>query len=87
MIVHLTSNGSAEDKLRTMFTALQDQDGNDSIDATEKMFTMMDKDIDGKIIEQEFIQASLEDADFVRMLRSFHLLTFILLNHNSIQQI
>ena len=34
MIVHLTSNGSAEDKLRTMFT-LYDQDGNGSIDATE----------------------------------------------------
>ena len=51
----LTSNGSAEDKLRTMFTALYDQDGNGSIDGTEKMFTMMDKDIDGKIIEQEFI--------------------------------
>ena len=51
MIVHLTSNGSAEDKLRTMFTALYDQDGNGSINGTEKMFTMMDKDIDGKIIE------------------------------------
>ena len=36
-------------------TALYDQDGNGSIDGTEKMFTMMDKDIDGKIIEQEFI--------------------------------
>ena len=86
MLVHLTSNGSAEDKLRTMF-ALYDQDGNGSIDATEKMFTMMDKDIDGKIIEQEFIRAYMKYADLVRMLRSFDLLTFILLYHNSIQQI
>ena len=35
-------------------TALYDQDGNGSIDGTEKMFTIH-KDIDGKIIEQEFI--------------------------------
>ena len=34
MVVHLTSNGSAHDKLRTMFS-LYDQDGNGSIDAAE----------------------------------------------------
>ena len=34
MVVHLTSNGSAEDKLRTMFS-LYDVDGNGSIEASE----------------------------------------------------
>ena len=34
MVVHLTSNGSAEDKLRTMFS-LYDLDGNGSIEASE----------------------------------------------------
>merc|ERR1719270_940665 len=88
MVVHLTSNGSAEDKLRTMFS-LYDLDGNGVIEAremesvlsdvcsmmnkdsygqSEKMFQMMDKDKDGKITEQEFIQASLQDQDLVRML-------------------
>ena len=32
------------------------------------MFSMMDLDGDGKITEQEFIQASLQDPDLVRML-------------------
>merc|ERR1712106_1127312 len=73
MVVHVSSNGSAEDKLRTMFS-LYDQDGNGSIDAAEMdsvirdIYNMMDKDKDGKITEQEFIRASLEDADLVRML-------------------
>merc|ERR1719402_8396 len=88
MVVHMTSNGSADDKLRTMFT-LYDQDGNGAIDAEEmnsvirdiyqmlgedshgqakEMFALMDKDADGKITEQEFIRACLEDADLVRML-------------------
>ena len=34
MVVHVTSNGSAHDKLRTMFT-LYDKDGNGSIDTAE----------------------------------------------------
>ena len=34
MVVHLTSNGSAEDKLRTMFS-LYDVDGNGTIEASE----------------------------------------------------
>ena len=34
MVIHLTSTGSPEDKLRTMFT-LYDRDGNGSIDASE----------------------------------------------------
>ena len=34
MVVHLTSNGSAEDKLRTMFS-LYDLDGNGVIEARE----------------------------------------------------
>ena len=34
MVIHLTSTGSAEDKLRTMFS-LYDVDGNGSIDAAE----------------------------------------------------
>ena len=34
MVVHLTSNGSPEDKLRTMFT-LYDKDGNGVIEAWE----------------------------------------------------
>ena len=34
MVVHLTSTGSAEDKLRTMFS-LYDVDGNGSIEASE----------------------------------------------------
>jgi Ca2+-binding EF-hand superfamily protein len=88
MVVHLTSTGSAEDKLRTLFS-LYDQDGNGVIDAEEmnsvihgiyqmlgeashgesmKMFIMMDKDGDGKITEQEFISAALEDPGLVRML-------------------
>ena len=32
------------------------------------MFSMKDLDGDGKITEQEFIQASLQDPDLVRML-------------------
>ena len=40
----------------------------DSYGQTEKMFQMMDKDKDGKITEQEFIRASLEDPNLVRML-------------------
>ena len=42
--------------------------GEDSHGQAKEMFTMMDKDNDGKITEQEFIRASLEDADLVRML-------------------
>ena len=34
MVIHLTSTGSAEDKLRTMFS-LYDVDGNGSIDSAE----------------------------------------------------
>ena len=34
MVIHLTSTGSPEDKLRTMFS-LYDRDGNGSIDASE----------------------------------------------------
>ena len=34
MVIHLTSNGTPEDKLRTMFS-LYDKDGNGSIDAGE----------------------------------------------------
>merc|ERR1712113_1152359 len=41
MVVHLTSNGSPEDKLRTMFT-LYDKDGNGVIEAWEmKVFSVM----------------------------------------------
>ena len=42
--------------------------GEDSHGQAKEMFTVMDKDNDGKITEQEFIRASLEDADLVRML-------------------
>ena len=106
MVVHLTSNGSPEDKLRTMFS-LYDKDGNGSIDAAEMergvccllrsmqtlmwvccsvlrdvyqmmgecefgqgkaMFEMMDKDSDGKITQEEFIKASMEDVELCKML-------------------
>ena len=42
--------------------------GEDSHGQAKEMFNMMDKDNDGKITEQEFIRASLEDPDLVRML-------------------
>merc|ERR1712156_905489 len=88
MVIHLTSTGSPEDKLRTMFS-LYDRDGNGSIDASEMesvlrdvyqmmgecefgqgkaMFEMMDKDSDGKITQEEFIKASMEDVELCRML-------------------
>eukprot|EP00494_Astrolonche_serrata_P004059 UN04069 len=41
MVVHLTSNGSAEDKLRTMFS-LYDLDGSGSIEASEMESVMRD---------------------------------------------
>ena len=42
--------------------------GEDSHGQAKEMFTMMDKNADGKITEEEFIRASLEDADLVRIL-------------------
>ena len=42
--------------------------GEDSHGQARQMFEMMDKDGDGKITEKEFIRASLEDQDLVRIL-------------------
>ena len=42
--------------------------GQDSFGQTRDMFEKMDKDKDGKITEEEFIRASLEDQELVRML-------------------
>ena len=42
--------------------------GEDSHGQANEMFKMMDKDGDGKITEQEFIRASLEDQTLVRIL-------------------
>merc|ERR1712088_256864 len=55
MVVHMTSNGSAEDKLRTMFT-LYDKDGNGSIDAAEMESVI--RDIYQMLGENEHGQAS-----------------------------
>merc|ERR1711874_554403 len=73
MVIHLTSTGSPEDKLRTMFS-LYDRDGNGSIDASEMesvlrdVYQMMGENSDGKITEAEFIKASMEDVELCRML-------------------